>query len=117
MGHSYAYIAGALGISENTVRAHVRNMYRKVGVTLARSHSPASTKNRQASLSGCLPSSFGPAAACRARLQGSLRTKPGARRPGIGPVYGPRPQRGPSLFPTATPRASALTLPQVNAPQ
>lgn len=42
-GHSYAYIAGALGVSENTVRTHVRNMYRKVGVNsreelLARIH-------------------------------------------------------------------------------
>ena len=42
-GHSYAYIAGALSVSENTVRTHVRNMYRKVGVSsreelLARIH-------------------------------------------------------------------------------
>ncbi len=32
-GHSYAYIANALTVSENTVRTHVRNIYRKLGVT------------------------------------------------------------------------------------
>ena len=32
-GHSYAYIAGELVVSENTVRTHVRNMYRKMGVS------------------------------------------------------------------------------------
>lgn len=32
-GHSYAYIAGALGVSENTVRTHVRNLYRKLGIS------------------------------------------------------------------------------------
>lgn len=32
-GHSYAYIANALTVSENTVRTHVRNLYRKMGVT------------------------------------------------------------------------------------
>lgn len=31
-GHSYAYVAGELGVSENTVRTHVRNMYRKLGI-------------------------------------------------------------------------------------
>ena len=32
-GHSYAYIANALTVSENTVRTHVRNIYRKLGVS------------------------------------------------------------------------------------
>lgn len=32
-GHSYAYIASALTVSENTVRTHVRNIYRKFGVS------------------------------------------------------------------------------------
>lgn len=32
-GHSYAYIATALTVSENTVRTHVRNIYRKFGVS------------------------------------------------------------------------------------
>lgn len=32
-GHSYAYIANALTVSENTVRTHVRNLYRKMGVS------------------------------------------------------------------------------------
>lgn len=32
-GHSYAYIAGVLGVSENTVRTHVRNMYRKLEIS------------------------------------------------------------------------------------
>lgn len=32
-GHSYAYIANELVVSENTVRTHVRNMYRKMGVS------------------------------------------------------------------------------------
>ena len=32
-GHSSPYIAARLYISENTVRTHMRNMYRKLGVS------------------------------------------------------------------------------------
>ena len=45
-GHSYPYIAGQLVISENTVRTHVRNVYKKARITsreelLARIHESA----------------------------------------------------------------------------